>query len=264
MRLTLLLLITARFLTAQPEVTSWAILKQGIDDRNYERRRQAVTAIGSIGLDADAVKLVEHGLRDDEPLVRQTAAAQLGQLKSTASIPALKAALDDPTNEVALTAARSLWDMGDRSGEEMLQNVLSGKQKSTSGFVEGALRDTKHKLGSKKGLVKLGIKEASSAILGPFSLGITAAEEMMKDSGATGRALAADLLSQKCDSRNIELLQGALRDEKNNTVKASVAKSLARCGKKDDIPRYESYLSSSNDALKFMAAAAIIKLSLMP
>ena len=264
MRFTIFLFMAARFLAAQPEVTSWDILKQGIDDKNYERRRQAVTAIGSIGLNTEAVALVEHGLRDDEPLVRQTAAAELGQMKSTGSIPALKAALDDPSNQVALTAAKSLWEMSDRSGEEMLQNVLSGKQKSTTGFVEGAMRDTKHKLGSRKELVRLGIKEASSAILGPFSLGIIAAEEMMKDTGATGRALAADLLSQKCDSRNIELLQGALRDEKNKTVKASVVKSLGRCGNKDDVPRYEAFLSSSNDALKFMTAAAIIKLSLLP
>ena len=264
MRLTPFLFLAVKILSAQPEVTSWDILAHGLDDKNYERRRQAVTAIGSIGLIPDAVKMVEHGLRDDDPLVRQTAAAQLGQMKSMQSIPALKAALNDPSAEVAVTAARILWELGDHSGEETLQQVLSGKQKSTGGFVEGAVRDTRHKLSDRKGLVKMGIKEASSALLGPFSLGITAAEEMMKDSGATGRALAADILSRKCDSRNIELLQSALREEKNNTVKAAVAKSLARCGNKDDIPRYEMYLSSSNDALRFMTAAAIIKLTLLP
>ncbi len=56
--------------------------------------------------------MVEHGLRDDDSLVRQTAAAELGQMKCVASIPALKAALDDPSGEVVFSAAKALWDWG--------------------------------------------------------------------------------------------------------------------------------------------------------
>ena len=248
-------------LTAQPEATAWDILKQGLDDKNPDRRRQAVTAIGSIGLTPETVKLVEHGLRDDDPAVRQTGAAELGQMKSLSSIPALKAALDDPSGEVVFTAAKALWDMGDRSGETVLQEVLTGQQKSSSGFIDGAVRDARSKMHDKKYLARMGIKEAGGALLGPFSIGITAVEELMKDGGAPGRLIAATLLAQKCDARNLQMLEFAFKEDKNNTVKAGIAKAIGQCGNRDDIPRLEERLSSSNDALKFMSAAAIIKLA---
>ena len=258
-----LLLALGKLLSAQPDVTAWDILKQGIDDKNPDVRKQAVTAIGSIGLNPDAVKLVEHGLRDDDPTVRQTGAAMLAQMKSKSSIPALKAALDDPYAEVEYTAAKALWELGDRSGESVLQDVLLRQQKTSStGFVEGQVRDAKAKLRDKKELARMGVNEASGALLGPFSMGVIAIENMMKDTGAIGRAFAATLLAQKCDSKNIETLETALRNEKNPSVKAAVSKALAQCGNKDDIPRLEANLSAGNPALKFMSAAAIIKLTL--
>lgn len=257
----LIFLAAAQAAWAQPDVTSWDILKLGLGDKNPDRRRQAVTALGSIGLLPAAVKQIESALQDEDPLVRQTAAAQLGVMKSVNSQAALKTALADPSGDVAFTAAKSLWDLGDHSGEAVIEEILTGTHKSSGGLVDGAVRDAKRKLNDKRGLIKIGVKEAAGAILGPFSIGITAYEELSKDSGAPNRALAATLLAQKCDSHNLEILENTLKSEKNNSVKGAVAKSLAACGKKDDIPRLEGYLSSPNDALRFMAAAAIIKLS---
>ncbi|MBV8816982.1 MAG: HEAT repeat domain-containing protein [Acidobacteriaceae bacterium] len=268
MTATTVLLLTALLaplsLKAQPDATSWDILRQAIDDKNPDKRKQAVTAIGSIGLEPDVVKLVEHGLRDDDPIVRQTGAAELGHMKSMTSIPALKAALDDPAAQVVFTAARVLWELGDRSGEEVLQDVLLRQQKTSGGYVEGAVRDARAKLRSKKGLALMGVNEASGALLGPFSMGVIAVENALKDTGAPGRILAAGLLAQKCDSKNIEVLETALRDEKNSSVKAAVAESIGKCGNKDDIPRLEVFLSNSNPALQYMSAAAIIKLTKQP
>lgn len=246
---------------AQPHVTAWEVLNAGLTDKSPDRRQQAVTAIGSIGLDPDAIKGVERGLRDDDPTVRQTAAAQLGQMKSVASIPALKAALDDPSGEVAFTAARVLWQLGNHNGEQTLQDVLTRQLKSSDGALDGAMRDAKKKLHSPKALAIMGAKEASGALLGPFSIGITAVQEFAKDSGATGRALAATMLAQSCDARNKQLLEWSLKEEKSNVVRAAIAKSLGACGDKDEIPRLEQYLSNGHDAVRFMSAAAIIRLT---
>src|ERR1700694_4660106 len=205
--LCLVLVSQAGMLYGQPNVTGWDILSQGANDKNPERRKQAMVAIGSIGLAPEAIKLTESTLLNDEdPVVRQTAAATLGQMKSKQSIPALQKALDDAYGEVAFQAAKALWDMGDRSCRATLQDVLTGERKDTTGFVDGAMRDAKAKLHSPRALAKIGIKEASGALLGPFSLGVNAATEMMKDSGATGRAFAATLLGQDCDERAQQLL----------------------------------------------------------
>jgi HEAT repeats len=140
--------------------------------------------------------------------------------------------------------------------------VMTGERKDVSGFREGAMRDAKAKLHSPRALAKIGIKEASGALLGPFSLGVTAAEDMMKDTGAPGRALAATLLGQDCDAHGLQLLETSLKTDKNGAVKAAAARSLGQCGNADDIPKLEQYLSDGRDAVKFMSAAAIVRLSM--
>ncbi|MDP8979267.1 MAG: HEAT repeat domain-containing protein [Acidobacteriota bacterium] len=250
-------------LIAQPNVTAWNILTEGLHADRPEHRRQAVTAIASVGLTPESVHALEDALRNDKDAdVRQTAAAELGILKSRQSIPALKDALDDPSEEVQFTAAKSLWEMDDHTGEEELGQVLTGEAKMAPGLVGGAMKDAKAKLHSPRTLAMMGVKEASGVFLGPASIGIVAAEEAMKDKGAPGRVVAASTLAQACDARVIQLFEFMLDNEKNWAVKAAVARGIGRCGSKDDIPRLEQHLSESRHAVKFMAAGAIVRLSL--
>src|ERR1700686_3364245 len=134
--------LTATGLLAQPDKTAWEVLKTGLNEKNPDRRRQAVTAIGSIGLDPEGVRLVEGALHDSDSLVRQTAAATLGQMKARTAIPSLKTALGDASGEVAFAAAKALWDMGDRSGLNLIEDVLTGQEKAS----EDALGAAKRKL----------------------------------------------------------------------------------------------------------------------
>lgn len=264
-KLAIALLIPAAFLPAQPEKTSWSLLKDGLGDKNPDKRRQAVTALGSIGAaDPEAVRVIQEALKDDDPLVRQTAAAELGQMKAREAIPALKTALDDASGEVAFAAAKSLWEMGDKSGLDLIEDVLTGLQKTSEGMVSGAVRDVKRKAHSPKSLAMMGFKEASGALLGPFNLGIVAAEQAFKDGGGGARALAATLMAQDCDAESLRLLKLTTTDDKNWAVRAAAAKGVGQCGNPDAIPTLERNLSDSHDAVKFMSAAAIIRLSGKP
>ncbi|MGI8746085.1 MAG: HEAT repeat domain-containing protein [Bryobacteraceae bacterium] len=257
------LLSLSGLVLGQPNVTAWDTLNQGVESKNPEKRKQALVAVGSIGLAPQSIQLLEYGLLNDEDtVVRQTAAATLAQMKARQSIPALQKALDDRSGEVAFQAAKSLWELGDRSSRDTLQEVLTGERKDATGLREGAIRDAKAKLHSPRALAKIGVKEASGALLGPFSLGVTAAEDMMKDTGAPGRALAATLLGQDCDARGLQLLEWTLKEDRNAAVKAAAARALGQCGSADDIPKLEQYLSDGRDSVKYMAAAAIVKLSM--
>lgn len=257
------LLSLLTLLIAQPNVTAWDILNQGVNDKNPERRKQAIAAVASVGLAPEAVKLEESALMNDEDsVVRQTAAAGLGQMKAKQSIPLLQKALNDRSGEVAFQAAKSLWEMGDRSSRDTLQEVLTGQRKDAMGVREGAMRDARAKLHSPRALARMGIKEASGALLGPFALGVSAAEDMMKDTGAPGRALAATLLGQECDDRTLQVLEKTLKEDKNAAVKAAAARGMGQCGNLDSVPKLEQYLSDSRDTVRFMAAAAIVKLSM--
>ena len=260
-RLLLALLLAAAVLLAQPEKTSWDILKQGLADKNPDKRRQAVTAIGSIGLKPEAIHEVEGMLKDQDPLVRQTAAATLGQMKAKASISSLKLALDDTSPEVAFAAAKALWEMGDKSGRDLIEDVLTGQQKASEGAMSGAMRDAKRKMHDPKALATMGFKEASGALLGPFNIGIVAAEQAMKDGGGGPRALSATMLSQECDAETIRLLANSATGDKNWAVRAASSKALGVCGNDVAIPKLEHNLADGHDAVKFMSAAAIIRLS---
>jgi HEAT repeat protein len=264
-KLTLAFLISAACLLAQPEKTAWDVLKPGLADTNPLTRRQAVTATGAIGLDPEAIRLVEAAMKDDkDELIRATAAAELGEMKSRASIPALRAALDDPAGEVGFAAARSLWDMGDKAGRGFIEDVVAGQQQAFDGGVKGALHRADRLRHDPKQMAIIGAKSASGALLGPFNIGVLATEQVFKGGAVAVRMQALNLLAEDCDAQTFKLLETAATGDKTWAEKAAAAKALGRCGNPDAIPKLEENLSNSNSAIRFMSAAAIIRLSHKP
>jgi HEAT repeat protein len=264
-KVTIVLFLPAGCLLAQPEKTAWDVLKPGLVDTNPLTRRQAVTATGAIGLDPEAIRQVEWALqRDTDPLIRATAAAELGEMKSRQSFPALKAALDDPEGEVGFAAAKALWDMGDKTGRGFIEDVVAGQQKATDGGVKGALRRADRLRYDPKAMAVLGAKSATGALLGPFNIGVIAAEQVFKNGAVAVRMQALNLLAEECDTQTFKLLEAAATDDKTWAEKAAAAKALGRCGNPDAIPKLEQNLSNSNAAVRFMSAAAIIRLSPKP
>ncbi len=49
--------------------------------------------------------------------------------------------------------------------------------------------------------------------------------------------------------------------EGNLGVKTAIARALAQCGGKQSLPMLEAYMADSRYALKFMAAASVIRLN---
>jgi HEAT repeat protein len=247
--------------SARPLVSSnaWQVLEKGLSDSNPEKRRQAITAIGSIGPTADALKIVEHALQDKDTLVRQTAAAELGEMNSVEAIPYLKQALEDCT-EVSFTAAESLSKLGDKDGREVFQAVLEGTEKNSPGLVEGAMRDARHKMRDPASLALMGVQGGARVLFPPASMGIVLAEDALKDTGTSGRMLSAKYLGEDPDPYALTLLEWALAD-KNWAVRAAVAKALGLRGNTETITKLQPLLQDEHAAVAYMAAASIIRLS---
>ena len=264
-KVTIVFLLPAACLLAQPEKRPGMCSRPGLVDTNPLNRRQAVTATGSVGLDPEAIRLVEWALKKDtDPLIRATAAAELGEMKSRQSFPALKAALDDPAGEVGFAAAKALWDMGDKTGRGFIEDVVAGQQVATDGGVKGALHRADRLRYDPKKMAIIGAKSASGALLGPFNIGVLAAEQVFKGGAVAARMQALNLLAEDCDTQTFKLLEAASTDDKTWAEKAAAAKALGRCGNPDAIPKLEENLSNSNAAVRFMSAAAIIRLSEQP
>src|SRR5712691_6462876 len=102
-----------------PDVVAWETLNNGFQDNDPAHRKKAIEALGIIGAVPEAVQQVEKGLHDKDMLVRQTAAATLGEMGSRDAIPYLQAALDDNSPEVSFTAAKALWALGDTNSREI-------------------------------------------------------------------------------------------------------------------------------------------------
>jgi HEAT repeat protein len=260
--LSLVWLIPAVLLAPDAESSAWDVLNKGLGDTNAIKRVQAVTALGAIGPAPHVVDLLEVGLSDKDAMVRQTAAAVLGEMQARRAMARLKQALNDESAEVSFAAAQALWRMGDQSGRDLLWAVLEGERKTGPGMIEGGVRDAKKKLHSPAALAKIGIEQAAG-LLGPFSIGVWFTEDLMTDKGATARALSARLLGSDPDPSSRDQLWEALED-KNAAVRAAAARALGERGGSQSIPKLQPLLSDGNDGVRYMAAAALIRLGQPP
>ncbi len=242
---------------------AWTILIAGAGEQNSTKRIQAIAALGTMQGIPKAVDLVERGLADKDWSVRQAAVIALGELKSRSSIPKLEKALGDETPDVSFTAAKVLWDMGDRSARDMFLEILAGERSESPGLIKSSLRDAKSKLHNRTALALMGLKEGAGFALGPFSMGITVVEDLLKDNGAPARTLCAALLGSDTDPKTLPGLEEALTD-KNWTVRVAVAKALGARGDGKCIPKLEARFEDDHDAVRYMAAASIVKLSVPP
>jgi len=250
---------SARSLDTPAEMTAWDTLRQGVADSDAAHRKTAIAAIGTIGPNSDAVKLVMEGLQDKDASVRETAANTLGEMGSPEAIPALKTALDDKP-EVSFIAAKALWNLGDPGGREIFQEVLEGERSDAPGKIHSAIK--KKLTPTQLGL--MGAESATGVLLGPASIGITAIHEAVKDTkgdaGAPGRAEAASVLAKDQDAYALTLLEWALSDQ-NWAVRVAVVKALGERGNQDTVPKLSALLNDGHHAVRYMAAASMIKLS---
>jgi len=239
---------------------AWECLKDGLAEKNYDRRAQAIAALGMIGLRRDAVSLIEGSLNDKDSPVREAAVDVLGTMKSRSSIPKLRVALDDRSAVVRFAAAQALWAMGDKSGQDLFLEVLGGDRKVSTGLVRGELQQVHEELHDRKALAELGSEQAAGAFLGPAGFGVTAAIEMMKDKAAPARAIAARLLADDMIDDAREVLREALQD-RSWIVRAAAAEALGVHGSLIDVATLAPLLDDQQKEVRYRAAAAIIRVT---
>ena len=237
----------------------WDLLSKAASNRSPVMRVQAVVATSVIGLQPRAVLLLEHACTDSAEEVRSAAAQQLGEIKSTHSIPVLISLLEDPSPAVAYVSAQALWRMKNNSGRKLIAAVLAGEGKTDSGAMHGMMHDAQGKLHDRAGLVKMGVNQGAGMLLGPFALPLDFAEDLFKDKGAPSRVLSAGLLATDTDPSTLNDLESALRD-KSPAVRAAAAKALSERGSTASIAKIEPLLSDKNPGARLIAAAAIVRL----
>jgi HEAT repeat protein len=238
----------------------WQMLTAAAESRNTARRAEALAALGTLGPGPHVLRLFERALADTDPTIRMLAAKTLGDMQSRAAIPALRVALDDETPDVRFAAARSLWTMGDHSGRDVLLHILAGDKPSAPGLIKDELQATKRKLQDPGKLAVYGAKEAATSLFGPAGWGFKVMEQLTQDRSAPTRAMSAALLGPDPSLDALRELEDALCD-KNWIVRAAAAQALGASRHRDQIPNLEALLQDDKPAVRYMAAASILRLS---
>jgi HEAT repeat protein len=240
---------------------AWKMLSDSAASDKLRDRSDAISALTMLDTDRRAIDLVAHGLDDKEETIRMLAATSLGDMKARPAIPKLKSALDDKSVQVSFAAAQSLWKMSDRSGREIFYDVLVGERKVKPGPIKEKMQQARLDMHDPKALALIGVNEASGAFLGPFSMGVSMVEEYAKNGGQSVQALCAQILASDDNRATIEQLHLALAD-KNWTVRAAAARSLARLNDRAALPQLKEMMQNDKShPARLAAAAAVIRLS---
>jgi HEAT repeat protein len=238
---------------------AWDTLAEDIRSDRESHRSAALAALAVIGRRDDTLPLLESALEDKHPSIRKNAALALGDLQARSSAVKLRNMLDDPSPEVSFAAASALWKMQDHSGRDVLITTLSGQRKG-DGVVKSGMKNTYQRYRDPKQLAVMGAREAAGTFLGPASMGVGVAQELMKDHSAPARAASADLLSKDPTPDAIHELTLALTD-KNWAVRAAAAQALAKSPGQVSPEVFEPLLIDDNMAVRDTAAAGIIRIT---
>jgi hypothetical protein len=238
-----------------PKEEAWQILNTACTGAKTSRRATAIRVLGLIPNDVKALKLAEKALNDDKPEVRSAAAVALGDMKAKTSIPKLREASDDKDPSVALAAAHSLELMHDDSAYEVYYEVLTGQRKAGRGLIASETSILK----DPKKMAQLGFEEGIGFV--PFAgIGWGAIKVITKDDSSPVRAAAAKVLAKDPDPAATKALADAVGD-KSWLVRAAALEALAKRGDPSVLDTVKLYMSDEKSAVKYTAAAAVLRLT---
>jgi HEAT repeat protein len=237
-----------------PREQAWQLLESACTSDKSTNRATAILVLGLIPNNTRSARLAEKALTDNKPEVRSAAAAALGEMGSRASIPKLRAAFDDQDPVVVLAAAHSLDLMHDNSAYEVYYEVLNGERKARKGLISSQAS----LLHDPKKMAALGFEEGIGFV--PFAgIGWGAIKVIAKDDASPVRAAAAKVLAKDPDPATTDALIDAAGD-KSWIVQTAALEALAKRGDRSALRTVEKYMSDEKDAVKYTAAAAVLRL----
>lgn len=235
---------------------AWQLLHAGVKDENTEKRTTAVRVLSLLTKNREATRLAEDALQDKRPEVRAAAAFALGEVRSTQSIPKLKAMVGDSETQVVIAAAHALLLMKDTSAYDVYYAILTGQRKAGHGLIGGQMETLK----DPKKVAALGFEQAIGFV--PFAgMGYEAVKVLRQDDSSPVRAAAAKVLADDPDPASGQALLEAAIEDKNWVVRAAALEAVARRGDPALLQKLGPMLEDDKDPVKYTAAATVLRLT---
>lgn len=241
--------------------SAWTMLTEATH-KNTQSHIVALAALGTMGSNPRAAKMITESLHDTDLDIRTAAILAAGQTENRALIPALRERLEDHEPQAVFSAAVTLWKMHDRSGEEVLKDIATGDRKAKPGLMHGAKNDMNHELHDPAAMATMGATEGAALLLGPFGFGIRAVEYMRKSGSNPARATAINLLAEHHIAMRSDLIE-ALSD-KDAAVRAAAARALGQSHDPENLKPLGDLFTDARLPVRLTAAAAYINSSRGP
>jgi HEAT repeat protein len=236
------------------------ILNEGLANKNPDVRKQAVAALGLIGPREPYLSEIAAALSDKDVYVRLSAVASIVDLKDKGTADLLNQALSDGTPEVGFAAAKALFGLGDPRGRVAMLAILDRETKTQSNFLTAQKRDTLRLVHIPKGMMMFAIKNGIGfAPIPGVGEGVSSLQEILSDSGVSGRATTAVLLGNDRSPEVLAALKEALTD-KDASVRAAVVHALALRNDPAMLPLMKEQFDDSSEAVRLRAAAGYLRL----
>lgn len=242
------------------EIRAWSMLTDAAKPgQSAHDRVQAMAALGTMGNDERAARLIEEGMTGKDSDVRIAAILAAGNSKNPRLIPALSRVLDDDNPEVAYTAAITLWKMHDYSGQDFLVAAALGDQKVKPGLIKASKHKAVVDLHSPKTMTMIGLNSSAGYFLGPFGVGLKAIEYADKPNGAAvARAAAVDQLARQHTDEIHAVLIADLTDYEP-AVRAAAAKGMGRWTDEETERQMLPMFGDNKLAVRLTAAASYLR-----
>lgn len=237
------------------------LLGAGLGDKNPDVRKQAVAALGLIGPREPYLSQINNAISDKDVYVRLAAVASLVDLKDKGTADILDKALHDSAPEVSFAAAKALFGLDDPRGRAALLAILQGEAKTQSGFLTAEKRDTLRLVHIPKGMMLFAIKSGIGFAPVPgLGAGVSSLQEIMADSGVSGRATTAVLLANDPSPQVLDGLKEALND-KDPSVRAAAVHAIAARNDPSLMPLLLPQFDDAKEAVRLRAAAGYLRLA---
>lgn len=237
------------------------MLRQALQAKNPETRKQGVVALSLASEHSPLMPLLEGMLRDKDVEVRLAVVASLSEVKTKTATAALHQALDDDVPEVSFAAAKTLWTRNDPDGKKALLAVLQGENKASSGYFTKQMRDALRMMHTPRTTFLYVVRQGVGFVPVPgLGEGIASMQAILSDPGVSGRATAALMLGKDKDPATQAALKDAMFD-KDWRVRAAAVHSLAVRNDPRLLKDLEPVLLDDREEVRLRAAAAWLRLS---
>jgi HEAT repeat protein len=241
-----------------------AILKEGLDSKDFTVRIQAITATSMVGRSETLLARLESFLHDKNVEVRLAAVHALADLHSPQSTDSLRKALEqDNTPEVSFAAAKVLAELRDPAGTTALIDVYNGRRKTGSNVLKKEERSTFEEFHSLSSALMFVIGKGIGSVPVPGTgEGFSAITSLLRDRGLSDRASVLFILARTKTPASLDLLRNALQDE-DWSVRAAATQMVAHTAQTELRDSLLPLFDDKHQKVRFRAAGAYLHLLLV-